>query len=35
MRELDKIVSNYLANFDHKYLITDEHKNYTKKEYFL
>lgn len=32
MKELDKIVSNYLANFDHKYLITDEHKNYTKKE---
>ena len=27
-----KIVSNYLTKFDHKYLITDEHKNYTKKE---
>ena len=32
MKELDKIVSNYLNKFDHKYLITDEHKNYTKKE---
>ena len=35
MKNLEKIVFNYLKNFNHKFLITDEYNNYSKKEIIL
>ena len=35
MKNLDKIVFNYLKGFNHKFLITDSYKSYSKQEIVL